>query len=394
MFKSDLGIKSYFHLQKFTFRRLGIDMTTREARVTQICFLIIQIFALASILIPIAVYSGQHIDDIAEVSNAMAPFMQATISLWKVWRVIYRRKEMAELCENIYLISAKASKLELAHLIQENNRERIMNTAYYYSVLNTGVMALTAPVVVSFIQYLRLGEFSYITALKATYPIDYARPLNYFLIWLWTAVAIYGVIYVSVPADSLYSWYIHNLVGNFKILQSKLVSAESIAESTADLGKRRELIYYCVAYHQRLITMSEQLNIIYQPIVFVQFSLNGLQICFLAYQIGSGVVAMVDLPFLLLFLISVGIQLMIYCYGGQHLQNESVNVSKSIYQTINSSPWPNELRKVLLISLMRAQKPCKLTGIFFDVDLPLFLAVWRTAGSYVTLLRSVDQKTM
>ncbi|XP_050320970.1 odorant receptor 45a-like [Bactrocera neohumeralis] len=390
MFKSDLGITGYFHLQKFTFHRLGIDMTTRNARVTKTYFLTLQIIALATILIPIAVYSWQHIQEIVEVTNAMAPFMQATISLWKIWRVIYRRKEMAQMAEHIYLISTKASAKELTHLKQENNRERLMNTAYYYSVLNTGMLALAAPVLVSFIQYLRLGEFSYIVVLKATYPIDYARPLNYFLIWLWTAVAIYGVIYGSVSVDSLYSWYIHNLVGNFKILQSKLVTAES----ASDLSERRELIYYCIAYHQRIIAMTEQLNIIYQPIVFVQFSLNALQICFLAYQIGSGVVDTVDLPFLFLFMISVGIQLMIYCYGGQHLQNESVNVSKSIYQTINSSSWPNELRKVLLISMMRAQKPSKLTGIFFDVDLPLFLWVWRTAGSYVTLLRSVDQKTM
>lgn len=53
-------------------------------------------------------------------------------------------------------------------MIQENNRERLMNTAYYYSVLNTGMLALTAPVLVSCIQYLRLGEFSYILVLKAT----------------------------------------------------------------------------------------------------------------------------------------------------------------------------------------------------------------------------------
>lgn len=126
--------------------------------------------------------------------------------------------------------------------------------------------------------------------------------------------------------DSLYSWYIHNLVGNFKILQSKLVSAES----TADLSERRTHIYYCIAYHQRIIALTEQLNLIYQPIVFVQFSLNALQICFLAYQIGSGVVATVDLPFLFLFMISVGIQLMIYSYGGQHLQNEVRDCEKCV----------------------------------------------------------------
>ncbi|CAD6997473.1 unnamed protein product [Ceratitis capitata] len=338
---------------------------------------------------PMVIYSCQHLQEIAEVTNAMAPFMQATITLWKIWRVIYRRKMMAELVEDIYSVSTKATKQELTHLRRENNRERIMNTFYYYSVFNTGVLALIAPVLVSFIQYLRLGEFSYIVVLKATYPIELARPLNYVLIWLWSAIAIYGVIYGSVSVDSLYSWYIHNLVGNFKILQTKFVTAELIAE----VSERRASIYYCLGYHQRLITMSEQLNIIYQPIVLVQFSLNALQICFLAYQIGSGDVAVVDLPFLFLFMTSVGIQLMIYCYGGQYLQNESENVAKFISQTINSTIWPIDLRKVLLFSMARAQRPCKLTGIFFDVDLRLFLWVWRTAGSYVTLLRSVDQQS-
>lgn len=109
MFKSDLGIRGYFHLQKFTFHRLGIDMTNRSARVTQIYFLTLQIIALSTILIPFAVYSWQHMQEIVEVTNAMAPFMQATISLWKIWRVIYRRKQMAEMVENIYMISAKGA---------------------------------------------------------------------------------------------------------------------------------------------------------------------------------------------------------------------------------------------------------------------------------------------
>ncbi|XP_054744074.1 odorant receptor 45a-like [Anastrepha obliqua] len=390
MFQKDLGIQSYFYIQKFTFQRLGIDLTAKNGRVTQPYFLFLVVFTLTSVLIPMVVYSRQHLQEIVEVTNAMAPFMQAAITLWKIWRVIYRRKEMAQLVESIYRLSEKATKEELTHLIQENNRERIMNFVYYYSVLNTGILALTAPVLVSFIQYFRVGHFSYILVLKGAYPIEYARPLNYFLIWLWSAIAIYGVIYGSVSVDSLFSWYLHNITGNFKILQSKLESAERVA----DLRERRATLYYCIEYHQRVIEMAEQLDFIYRPIVFVQCTLNALQICFLAYQIGSGVVAMVDFPFLFLFMNSVGIQLMIYCYGGQHLQNESGNVSKSVDQTINSHAWPKELRTVLLISMMRAQKSCKLTGIFFDVDLALFLWVWRTAGSYVTLLRSVDQQTL
>lgn len=107
MFKSGLNIKGYFHLQKFTFHRLGIDITTRSAHVTRIYLLILQIVALATILISMASYSWQHIQDIGEVTNAMTPFMQATITLWKIWLVIYRRREMAEIVENIYLISAK-----------------------------------------------------------------------------------------------------------------------------------------------------------------------------------------------------------------------------------------------------------------------------------------------
>ncbi|XP_036345921.1 odorant receptor 45a-like [Rhagoletis pomonella] len=390
MFQKNLGIKDYFRIQKFTFQRLGIDLTIKNGRVMQPYFLAFIIFTLATILLPMLVYSRRHLQEIAEVTNAMTPFMQATITLWKIWRVISRREEMAQLVESIYVVSARANMSELNYLIQENNRERLMNKAYYCSVLVTGILSLAAPVLVSFLQYLLVGEFGYIVALKGAYPIDFARPLNYFFIWLWSAIAIYGVIYGSVSVDSIFSWYIHNIVANFKILQSKLESAEKLP----DFVERRASIYYCIAYHQRVIAMAEQLDFIYRPIVFVQFSLNALQLCFLAYQIGSGVVSKVDLPFLFLFMISVGIQLMIYCYGGQRLQNESENVYKSIYKTINSPAWTLELRKVLLISLTRAQKSCKLTGIFFDVDLPLFLWVWRTAGSYVTLLRSVDQQNM
>ncbi|XP_067625172.1 odorant receptor 45a-like [Eurosta solidaginis] len=387
MFQHDLGIQLYFYIQKFTFHRLGIDLTTKTGRVNRPYFLGLVVFALATIHIPMVVYSKNNLQDIAQVTNAMAPAMQGSITLFKIWQTISKRKEMSQLVQDIYLMSTKASKQELRILLSENNREHFMNTAYYYSVLNTGILAMIAPVLVGFIQYIRLGNFSYIMVLRGSYPIQHDQPLNYFLIWIWSAFAIYGVIYGSVSVDTIYSWYIHNIVGNFKILQSKLASAEFIT----DLSERRDMIYSCVHYHQRLIATADQLELIYRPIIFVEFSLNTLQICFLAYQIGSGVVAAVDLSFLFLFITSVGIQLMIYCYGGQHLQNESGQISISIYKTINSPAWPIPLRKVLLLAMMRAQKSCKLTGIFFDVDLRSFLWVWRTAGSYVTLLRSVEQ---
>ncbi|XP_070165313.1 odorant receptor 85f-like isoform X2 [Polyergus mexicanus] len=83
------------------------------------------------------------------------------------------------------------------------------------------------------------------------------------------------------------------------------------------------------------------------------------------------------------------LQLMIACYSGQKLMDESQNIFHRAYaaEWYKFSP---RLRSLLIITLYRSVVPCKLTaGNLFPLSMSLFAAVVRASVSYFTTFLSL-----
>lgn len=76
-----------------------------------------------------------------------------------------------------------------------------------------------------------------------------------------------------------------------------------------------------ISYHILILNLFQNINQTFAPILFTEVSLSIAQICY-------GIVQMFivpnirDLPFNVLDLGAVTMQLMIYCYGGEHCITE------------------------------------------------------------------------
>ncbi|KAG5670216.1 hypothetical protein PVAND_000494 [Polypedilum vanderplanki] len=85
-------------------------------------------------------------------------------------------------------------------------------------------------------------------------------------------------------------------------------------------------------------------------------------------------------------LILVLMQLFCNCYYGELLQNFSLRFADDAY----NSKWCGQrlkYRKMILLTMLRAQEPLKLTGMkFMDIGLPIFYWALQTAHSYYSLL--------
>lgn len=71
---------------------------------------------------------------------------------------------------------------------------------------------------------------------------------------------------------------------------------------------------------------------------------------------------------------------------------QSTSVAVTIYEHFHWYSFNVKSQKLLLMPLMRAQKPCHLTGVFFEADLSLFLWVILTSllireGKFVLTFR-------
>ncbi|CAG9583187.1 unnamed protein product [Danaus chrysippus] len=138
--------------------------------------------------------------------------------------------------------------------------------------------------------------------------------------------------------------------------------------------------------HQTLLRLTERLNDIFGPVIFIQLSFSSIVICcygFLAI-IANGM-------FLKNMAASLGIVFAIFvlAWPGQKLIDMSSGVAEAAYQ----SAWyerNNKFRKYISIVIVRSRKSCKLSALgFSDLTLEMFSKVISTSWSYLSLLNQM-----
>ncbi|XP_015836240.1 odorant receptor 49b [Tribolium castaneum] len=152
--------------------------------------------------------------------------------------------------------------------------------------------------------------------------------------------------------------------------------------------KIAEDVIYCVKFHTAIITYSEKTNEAFGTMMMLHITLTSLVISALGFEI-----LIVDnfndsLRFTL-HLLGWLVLLLLICYYGQLLIDESIAVAEDIYYV----PWhlaPVDVQKDIYMILMRSQKPLTLNAANIGVmSFPTFLRVISSAYSYFTLLLNI-----
>ncbi|XP_073811811.1 odorant receptor 45a-like [Musca autumnalis] len=387
------GIKYYFKVQKLCFAAIGVDLLAPKRTIVNGFLFWIPNIVQFTLCQPLITFSIEHLEDMNLVTDAMAPVWQVLMAIMKMVLFFWHRKEIKLLVRKLWKWNLEATKDELKIIIQENLSDTMTSANFYRVVFLTGILALTAPIGKAFYLYWKGNGFwdSMEVPLKGNYFMDPKETyLGYFIAFMWAFISIYAVLHTTLAVDSLFSWIVRNISAHFGILRERLkVIASANIENQNNYVEFRKSIAECVQYHQRIIDTIEDFNEVFMMIVLVKFLVSCIQIAFLAFQFvrGGEFAAQVFHTF---FLISISVQMMLYCYGGQKIKDESVSVAAAIYEHFHWETLCPKSRKLLLLPLARSQKHCQLSGVFFITDLSLFLWVYKTAGSFVTLMMSVS----
>ncbi|KAJ3652159.1 hypothetical protein Zmor_018148 [Zophobas morio] len=147
-------------------------------------------------------------------------------------------------------------------------------------------------------------------------------------------------------------------------------------------------IRFCIQYHQQIIIYSDKTNEAFSTMMMLHLTLTSLVISALGFEI-----LIVDnfhdsLRFTL-HLLGWLVLLLLICYYGQLLIDESIAIAEDIYYV----PWDAasvDVRKDIYMMLMRSQKPLTLNAANMGVmSFPTFLGVISSAYSYFTLLLNI-----
>lgn len=88
------------------------------------------------------------------------------------------------------------------------------------------------------------------------------------------------------------------------------------------------------------------------------------------------------------------LQLIMYCYAGEQLRTEAMNLKN----VIHNSPWfdmPLNTVKDMILIIIRSDYPINLTaGKIFTLSLPNFISIVKTISSYFSVIRLAFKKNI
>ncbi|XP_037820239.1 odorant receptor 45a-like [Lucilia sericata] len=399
-------VQNYFHVQKITFAGVGINpMVTDPKDVVKhplLCYgLLISTFFHMVIIVH---YILTHIKEYDEVTDSFPLMCQAILSIWKMSIFLSKRKDILRLINELHQLNLKAQLDELTIVRRENSNDAFVSNIYFKIVLATGTFAFIHPAIYGLYVYITSGKLVLVEANKATYFWNYTHIGGYSIVFLLNFLTSYYVCDVSLAIDTLFTWFVRNILAQFQILMHRFHQVADQCNKDARQGtgpgstqyrepkKFFSAIIKCIQYHRQTLALADRLNQVYGEIIFIKFIIVCSEICSLVFSVSRPNYSMFDAVYKALFLTAVTLQLSLYCYNGQRIKDESMLVSTEIYNAFDWSHLGNSYKKLLLLPLMRAQKPSHLKGVFFEVDLSLYLWVLKTAGSLLTALKTLEEK--
>ncbi|XP_065366890.1 odorant receptor 45a-like [Calliphora vicina] len=384
-------IKSYFQVQRYSFGCIGVNPTSLECTVFSRFRVWFPMMVQLCHYIPVLQYAIENIHDMDKVTTSLAPLWQSIIATFKIIYFVWNIKKIVSLVRKLWLWNLEAKGEERLILGSENRKDIIFCNFFNVAVNLTGFFCLLAPLLIAGFNALQ-GEvfWEYLEEpVKGNYVIDKKSILGYICIYICNGVSIFFVVYGTISTDTLFSWFMCNIVAQFRILKYRLRLAGGENNGNCSM----KTIADCVVYHCRTIELANEFNEAFCVVVFIKFAISCMQICCLAFQLSRGG-ELFDKLFHGFFLISVSMQLMLYCYGGQRIQDESDSITNEIYESFHWETLSVANRKMLTFSMMRSQVPCNLSGLFFTANLGLFLWVYRTAASLIALLKTLEEGEM
>ena len=133
---------------------------------------------------------------------------------------------------------------------------------------------------------------------------------------------------------------------------------------------------YFIDRHNKLLDICETLKVMFEPILLCNFLISSLIMCMISFQLlttaSNTLTHMIDI----LYIATFATQIWLLCFFGQKLIDSSSAVGDKIYGCDWTDLDNNEFKKQMIIVMIRAQRPMKLTAMgFADISLETFTAV-------------------
>ncbi|KAL9875436.1 odorant receptor 45a-like [Glossina fuscipes fuscipes] len=334
-------------------------------------------------LINFAIYNIENFD---EITGSLSVFNQDILLFFKMFIFFAKGSKFLNLINRMNKLADKAKNQEYDEWMSENRLAELIAKVYSYTCRAAVTFSATVSLIYSFYETYTSAELKLKLPLKARFSLD--GKLSYFAFnYITCVIHLNTMASLTVGLDSLYFWFIYNISAHFRILRKKLeIMAVNLRTNPQysiedDLGT-------IIVYHLDIIGFIKSLNEIFGEILWAEVTMSCLQMCFATHALMSEV-DVSNAPFNIVVVFAVMIQLVIYCFGGEKIREESISLCSDVYLLFPWHKMSMQQKRLMLLPLLRSQKDAYLKGLFFQIDRNLFVFILKTAFSLRTLFSTL-----
>ncbi|XP_071553985.1 odorant receptor Or2-like [Temnothorax nylanderi] len=341
-----------------------------------------------------------HRDDAQMVFEGCYQFVISTAFIVRLWNEIWNRDKFRRLYEAM------------------NDHWDIFTNELEIRVLkNYSVISRKFTIFYSTMMYLLSSMFVIIpltpTFLDIVLPLNESRPRilaidvefrvdtdEYFVpIFCYTTAIILVGISIMVGADTMHFTCTTHACSLFSIIGEQIEQITSTQHTRkCECGSKehewsKEQVIYqkyvtCLKKYQLALKFVDILNSTHQTVAVFFLLLIGATLSLIGVRIVYVLDQLEEMARFTFIIMGALLQLMIMCYSGQKLMDESQNVFHRAY----AAEWylfSPRLKSLLIITLYRSFVPCSLTaGKLFPLSMSTYAAVVRAGMSYFTAFLS------
>ncbi|XP_052850500.1 odorant receptor 9a [Drosophila gunungcola] len=373
-------------VQILVYRCMGIDLWSPTRANDRPLLTFVTMGPLLMFMVPMLFAAHEYITQVSLLSDTLGSTFASMLTLVKFLLFCYHRKEFVGLIYRIRGILDKEISVwpDARQIVEaENQSDQMLSLTYTRCFGLAGIFAAIKPFVGIVISLIRGDEIHLELPHNGVYPYDLQVVVWYVPTYLWNVMASYSAVTMALCVDTLLFFFTYNVCAIFKIAKHRMIRLPAV-------GGKEELegLIQVLLLHQKGLQIADNIADMYRPLIFLQFFVSALQICFIGFQVADLFPNPQSLYFVA-FVCSLLIALFIYSKCGENINSASLDFGNGLYES-NWTAFAPPTKRALLIAAMRAQRPCQMNGYFFEASMATFSAIVRSAVSYIMMLRSFN----
>lgn len=355
-----------FKLVFFDFAPLTASSSNREKyqNTAKICFCRMCLFVFVLAIISMCNYSLFIAEDFVTASRNVPTVVNALQFTFTTYILHFRRKDIWNIFEDLRGIFADHDAENAKYKIKQ-----YLNGYHFLIKIYASTFALVfLPVLFPTFNYMITGIMK--PTVNFWFPFDPFTPSTFPFALFWANFVTWTFLVFKLSADSLIYALITVIAMEFDILKADFMDIKQIQKI-----QRIDKLKILIERHNKLLKIADKLQNFCGMIFFVSFVISSLVICYIAFSISTANDFSTFFFYTPYFFMILG-QMLLLCVYGQKIWDSSASVGDGVFNCDWEEFQDVAFTKHLILIIVRAQKPKRLTGMgFFDVSLASFTSV-------------------